>query len=37
DQALEEQLLEALLQIPSVVTAFAVDYDQLKSKNNLIF
>ena len=37
DQALEEQLLEALVHIPSVVTAFAVEYDRLKSKNNLIF
>lgn len=30
-------LIENLLTIPQIVTAYAVDYSQLKSKNNLIF
>jgi len=31
------KLLEQLKQIPLIVTAFSVEYNQLKSKNNLIF
>lgn len=32
-----KQLITQLLSIPQVITAYDVDYTQLKSKNNLIF
>ncbi|MCP4976473.1 MAG: IPExxxVDY family protein [Maribacter sp.] len=33
----EEMLLKKLIAIPKMVTAYSVDTDKLKSKNNLIF
>jgi len=33
----EEMLLKRLLDIPKMVTAYSIDIDKLKSKNNLIF
>ena len=33
----EKYILDSILKIPQVVTAFSVDTDLLKSKNNLIF
>jgi len=32
-----EELIKSLLTVPSIVTAYAVETDKLKSKNNLIF
>ncbi len=33
----EEQVVKLILTLPNVVTAYAIDADQLKSKSNLIF
>jgi len=33
----EKQILNKLLKIPQVVTAYSIDVDTLKTKNNLIF
>ncbi|MFC5047833.1 IPExxxVDY family protein [Aquimarina hainanensis] len=32
-----KSIIASLIQIPQVITAYTVDYSQLKSKNNLIF
>ncbi len=37
DYTLEEETLKKLLKIPKIITAYILDADQLKSKNNLIF
>ena len=34
---MEEEILRGVLSIPKVVTAYCVDTDKLKSRNNLIF
>lgn len=34
---LEEEILKLILSIPKVVTAYCVDTDKMKSRNNLIF
>ncbi len=34
---LEEKILKAVLTIPKVITAYSVDVNKLKSRNNLIF
>lgn len=33
----EEKIIRPLLQVPKIITAYLVDTDKLKSKNNLIF
>lgn len=37
DEDIEEDILKKLLTIPKVITAYRIDIDTLKSKNNLIF
>ena len=37
DHEIDEELVNAILEIPKIITAFPVDVDKLKSKNNLIF
>lgn len=37
DEDIEEDILKTLLTIPKVITAYRIDIDTLKSKNNLIF
>ncbi len=37
DDLNEDKLLKSLLAIPKMVTAYSIDADKLKSKNNLIF
>ena len=37
DYDTDEGLLHAILEIPKIITAYPVDVDKLKSKNNLIF
>jgi hypothetical protein len=36
DMDVEEEVIKPLLRIPKMITAYAVDPDKLKSKNNLI-
>ncbi len=37
DLNVEEKIIKPLLQVPKIITAYLVDTDKLKSKNNLIF
>jgi len=37
DWSLEKNTVKQLLTVPSIITAYVLDVDQLKSKNNLIF
>jgi len=37
DENLEEETVRSLLTIPKVITAYVLDVENLKSKNNLIF
>ncbi len=37
DDYLEEEIVKSLLTIPKVITAYILDTNKLKSKNNLIF
>jgi hypothetical protein len=37
DWNLEKNTVKQLLTVPSIITAYVLDVDQLKSKNNLIF
>lgn len=37
DVNLEKDTVKQLLTVPSIITAYVLDVDQLKSKNNLIF
>jgi hypothetical protein len=37
DNEIEEIMIEAILGIPEIITAYPIDIDKLKSKNNLIF
>jgi len=37
DHEIEEALINAILEIPKIITAYSIDVDKLKSKNNLIF
>ena len=37
DDSIEEQTVKQLLTIPKIITAYALDVNHLKSKNNLIF
>ncbi len=37
DDNVEEEIVKTLLTIPKVITAYILDTDKLKSKNNLIF
>ncbi|MBT8298657.1 MAG: IPExxxVDY family protein [Maribacter sp.] len=37
DDLNEDKLLKSLIAIPKMVTAYSIDADKLKSKNNLIF
>ncbi len=36
-EGLEQEILSKLQQTPQIIAAYAIDADQLKSKNNLIF
>tara|TARA_R110002167_G_scaffold13570_5_gene56201 strand:+ start:131 stop:598 length:468 start_codon:yes stop_codon:yes gene_type:complete len=37
DLNLEDSIIKTLLRVPKIITAYTVDTDKLKSKNNLIF
>ena len=37
DEEIDEALIKAILGIPKIITAYSIDIDKLKSKNNLIF
>lgn len=37
DYEIDEALIKAILEIPEIITAYPIDVEKLKSKNNLIF
>ena len=37
DYEMDDALIKAILEIPSIITAYSINVERLKSKNNLIF